>query len=87
MPSNILKELNIPSIHYKSPLNQQVPLGGSAVFHTGRWMTIEMAKILATTILEFEKKPVKERKKLINDLKLKNKTVNNKYNTKITILT
>lgn len=46
----MLKHLNIP----KAVLNQQVPQRGSAIFHTGRWMTIEMAKILSTLIVEFE---------------------------------
>lgn len=55
-------------MYYQSALNQRVPLGGSAIFHTGRWMTIEMAQILATTITAFESKPEKEKKELINDL-------------------
>lgn len=62
-------------MRYKSALNQQVPLGGSAIFHTGRWMTTEMAKILAPLIVEFQNKPAKERKKLTNELKEKKKIV------------
>ncbi|XP_025193072.1 dynein regulatory complex protein 11-like, partial [Melanaphis sacchari] len=70
----ILKELNIPDIRYKSALKQRLPLGGSAIFQTGRWMTIEMAEILAMLIIEFENKPAKERKELTKQLVEKNKT-------------
>ncbi|VVC37808.1 P-loop containing nucleoside triphosphate hydrolase [Cinara cedri] len=63
----ILQQLNIPKTYYQSALNQRVPLGGSAIFHTGRWMTIEMVKILATTIIEFEGKPKNEQNELIKN--------------------
>lgn len=75
LSENVLKSLNIPPVRYKSALNQQVPLGGSAIFHTGKWMTTEMAKILAPLIVEFENKSAKERKKLTNELKIKKKEV------------
>ncbi|KAL4090726.1 hypothetical protein QTP88_025507 [Uroleucon formosanum] len=68
----ILKELNIPDVHYKSALKQRLPLGGSAIMQTGRWMTIEMAEILAMLIIEFENKPAKERNVLIKQLAEKN---------------
>lgn len=41
-------------------------------------MTIEMAKILATLIQEFDKKPAKEKNQLIKDLAATKKKVNNK---------
>lgn len=63
-------------MHYQSALNQQVPLGGSAIFHTGRWMTIEMAKILATTITEYESKPAIEKRKLIKKFAEEKQKVN-----------
>lgn len=72
----ILKSLNIPNIRYNSAMKQRVPLGGSAIFHTGRWMTIEMAEILATLIVEYERKPAKERNQLIKQLANENKIVN-----------
>jgi len=62
-----------------SALNQRVPLGGSAIFLTGRWMSIEMAEILATVIEQFEKKPAKERKKLRNEFAKKNTIVTNQW--------
>lgn len=42
---------------------------------TGRWMTIEMAEILAMLIIEFENKPAKERNVLIKQLAEKNNIV------------
>ncbi|XP_060876495.1 dynein regulatory complex protein 11-like isoform X1 [Metopolophium dirhodum] len=69
----ILKQLNIPRVHYMSALKQRLPLGGSAIIQTGRWMTIEMAEILAMLIIEFERKPAKERNVLIKQLAEKNK--------------
>lgn len=57
--------------------SQRVPLGGSAIFLTGRWMSIEMAEILAKIIMEFENKPVKERKTLKNEFAKTNKIVIN----------
>jgi len=71
----ILKQLNIPDVHYKSALKQRLPLGGSAIIQTGRWMTIEMAEILAMLIIAFENKPAKERNVLIKQLAEKNKIV------------
>lgn len=71
----ILKQLNIPNVHYKSALKQRLPLGGSAIIQTGRWMTIEIAEILALLIIEFENKPAKERNALIKQLAEKNKIV------------
>ncbi|CAH1738693.1 unnamed protein product [Aphis gossypii] len=68
----ILKDLNIPDIRYKSALKQRLPLGGSAILQTGRWMTIEMAEILAMIIIEFENKPANERKELMKQLTEKN---------------
>lgn len=75
MKSTVLKELNIPEVHYKSALKQRLALGGSAILQTGRWMTIEMAEILAMLIIEFENKPAKERKELTKQLAEKNKIV------------
>lgn len=80
MTETILKTLNIPNIQYNSALKQRVPLGGSAIFHTGKWMTIEMAEILAILIIEYERKPVKERNKLIKELEDRNKIVSDKKN-------
>lgn len=77
LPENILKKLKIQKIRYKSALNQQIPLGGSAIFHTGRWMTIEMAEILATTIVDFENKPAGAKAKLIKIMAKNKKKVNN----------
>jgi len=71
----ILKQLNIPDVRYKSALKQRLPIGGSAIIQTGRWMTIEMAEILAMLIIEFEKKPAKDRNVLIKQLAEKNKIV------------
>lgn len=75
MTETILKSLNIPNIRYNSPLKQRIPLGGSALFHTGKWMTIEMAEILAILIIEYERKPAKERNLLIKEVAEKNKIV------------
>ncbi|XP_015377577.1 PREDICTED: uncharacterized protein LOC107171834, partial [Diuraphis noxia] len=69
----ILEDLNIPDVRYKSALKQRLPLGGSAIIQTGRWMTIEMAEILAMLIIEFENKPAKEKKLLMKQLAEKNK--------------
>lgn len=81
MPDSVLKQLNIPKVYYKAALNQRVPLGGSAIFHTGRWMTIEMAEILSTLIVEFENKPAKERNKLTKEYAKKIKLVSKRqYN-------
>lgn len=77
VPKNILKQLRIPDKYYESALNQRVPLGGSAIFHTGRWMSIEMAEILGPLIIEFEKMPAKERKSLNKKLAAKRKAVIN----------
>jgi len=71
----VLKDLNIPDVRYKSALKQRLPLGGSAIIQAGRWMTIEMAEILAMLIIEFENKPAKERKELMKQLAEKNKIV------------
>lgn len=60
-----------------SALNQRVPLGGSALFHTGRWVSMEMAEILGPLIVEFEKMPAKERKLLNKQLAVKRKAVIN----------
>ncbi|XP_050433854.1 dynein regulatory complex protein 11-like [Adelges cooleyi] len=67
LTDTILRQLNIPKMHYRSALNQRVPLGGSAVFLTGRWMTVEMAKILAVIIVELEEKPAREKAKLLKE--------------------
>lgn len=75
MSPNVLKDLNIPDVYYKSALKQRIPLGGSAIFQTGRWMTIEMAEILSALIIEFESKPAKERNELMKQLEEKNKIV------------
>lgn len=75
MTETILKSLNIPNIRYNSALKQRIPLGGSALFHTGKWMTIEMAEILAILIIEYERKPAKERNLLIKEVAEKNKIV------------
>lgn len=75
LPESITKRLNIPRKLHKSALNQKIPLGGSAIFHTGNWMTIEMAEILAPLIVEFENKPAKERKQLTKEWQEKKKIV------------
>lgn len=77
IPTNILKRLRIPDKFYMSALNQRVPLGGSAIFHTGRWMSMEMAEILGPLIVEFEKMPARERKILNKELAEKRKSVIN----------
>lgn len=77
LPANILKQLRIPDKYYKSAFNQRVPLGGSAIFHSGRWMSIEMAEILGPLIVQFEKMTARERKLLNKRLAAKIKAVIN----------
>lgn len=70
-----MRGLDIPRMNYKSALKQRVPLGGSAIFHTGRWITMEMAQELTTFITEFDYKTIEEKNKLTKELDKKNKIV------------
>ncbi|XP_050527914.1 dynein regulatory complex protein 11-like [Daktulosphaira vitifoliae] len=79
LTDGVLKSLKIPKIQYSSALNQRIPLGGSAVFHTGRWMTIEMGKILATIIVNLEEKTPKEKIKLIKEKAKRQNIEKNKF--------
>lgn len=67
LSDTILKKLNIPTKHYGSALKQRQPLGGSAIFLTGRYLTIEQATILAPMITAYENKPAKEKRKIMKE--------------------